>query len=382
MHSNYLIFSACYLPHLGGVEIFTENLAHELCAEGNKVYIVTNKLPGLSDLSVDEYGVTVIRVPCISFLGGRFCLNSFIKSHSLLKEKLGSTEIDGVLINTRFYFLSIFGLIYSKSRGIKPVVLDHGSAYLSFGSPILNLAAKAYEHFITFIGKGFSPDYYGISEKSCEWLRNFSIEAKGIISNSIDATAFSSSSSGRSFREEFQLKSNCLLVAVAGRLIPEKGIAQIIEASSNEELIDRDVVFIIAGDGPMKAEVEKACSSNFIYVGRLNRNDMAALFLDSDLLCLPSRSEGFCTTLLEASACGCPSLTTDVGVASELILNDSYGSIMESGDAAEIVERLKYLDSNRKLLKTQSNNIWERAVGDFSFSKTAQQAENAMNANR
>lgn len=177
------------------------------------------------------------------------------------------------------------------------------------------------------------------------------------------------------------MTSDCLLVSVAGRLIPEKGIAQIIEASSNEELIEQNVVFIIAGDGPMKAEVEKACSSNFIYVGRLNRNDMAALFLDSDLLCLPSRSEGFCTTLLEASACGCPSLTTDVGGASELILNDSYGSIMESGDAAEIVERLKYLDSNRKLLKTQSKNIWERAVGDFSFLKTAQQAENAMNAN-
>ena len=363
------------------MEIFTENLAHELCAEGNKVYIVTNKLPGLSDSSVDEHGVTIIRVPCISFLGGRFCLNSFIKSHSLLKEKLGSTEIDGVLINTRFYFLSIVGLIYSKSRRIKPVVLDHGSAYLSFGSPILNLVAKAYEHFITFIGKGFSPDYYGISEKSCEWLRNFRIEAKGVISNSIDATAFSSSSSGRSFREEFQLTSDCLLVAVAGRLIPEKGIAQIIEASSNEELIEQNVVFVIAGDGPMKAEVENACSSNFIYVGRLNRNDMAALFLDSDLLCLPSRSEGFCTTLLEASACGCPSLTTDVGGASELILNGSYGSIMKSGDAAEIVERLKYLDSNRKLLKTQSKNIWERAVSVFSFSKTAQQAENAMNAN-
>ena len=55
---------------------------------------------------------------------------------------------------------------------------------------------------------------------------------------------------------------------------------------------------------------------------------------------------------------------------------------MESGDADEIVERLKYLDSNRKLLQIQSKNIWERAVSDFSFSKTAQQAENAMNVNR
>ena len=75
-------------------------------------------------------------------------------------------------------------------------------------------------------------------------------------------------------------------------------------------------------------------------------------------------------------------MTTDVGGASELILNDGYGSIMESGDAAEIVERLKYLDSNRKLLQIQSKNIRERAVNDFSFSKTAQQAENAMDVNR
>ncbi|MFR3923757.1 MAG: glycosyltransferase [Collinsella sp.] len=45
-----------------------------------------------------------------------------------------------------------------------------------------------------------------------------------------------------------------------------------------------------------------------ILLGRLSRKDLAALMLQSDACCLPSRSEGFSTVLLEAAACGTPLL--------------------------------------------------------------------------
>ena len=39
---NFLIFSAQYLPHMGGIENFTYNISKELLSRGNKVTVVTN----------------------------------------------------------------------------------------------------------------------------------------------------------------------------------------------------------------------------------------------------------------------------------------------------------------------------------------------------
>ena len=42
MKKHYCIFSAQYLPHMGGVERYTYNLAKKLCEYGNEVTIVTS----------------------------------------------------------------------------------------------------------------------------------------------------------------------------------------------------------------------------------------------------------------------------------------------------------------------------------------------------
>ena len=44
MSHHYAIFSAQYLPHVGGVENFTANLAAQLVREGDQVTVVTSRL--------------------------------------------------------------------------------------------------------------------------------------------------------------------------------------------------------------------------------------------------------------------------------------------------------------------------------------------------
>lgn len=102
-------------------------------------------------------------------------------------------------------------------------------------------------------------------------------------------------------------------MAFVGRLISEKGVRQIIEASRSRELVERGIVFAMAGSGPLEDMVRAAQGTSLCYLGRLSRRDTSALLQESDLLCLPTRSEGFSTTLLEAAACGCPAVVTDVG---------------------------------------------------------------------
>ena len=44
LKKRYCIFSAQYLPHMGGVERYTYNLAKELINQGNEVVVVTSNL--------------------------------------------------------------------------------------------------------------------------------------------------------------------------------------------------------------------------------------------------------------------------------------------------------------------------------------------------
>lgn len=369
------IFSAQYPPHMGGIENFTQNLARALGNRGHAVTVVTNDTNSIGAGWACEDGFDVLRLPCVPLVDGRLPLPKPSRVRRELLKELSAREFDGVLVNARFYPHSLLGMKIARARGLAPLVLDHGSAYLSFSNPLLDPCVRIYEHVMTALGKRYKPRYFGISHKSVEWLRTFGIEAEGVISNSIDAAEFRECASRRDFRAELELDKDDFLVAFVGRLIPEKGISSIIEASRNCELISRRVVFALAGDGPLADEVKAAEGPNLRWVGRLGKNDVSALLQQSDALCLPSRSEGFSTTLLEVGACGCPAVVTDIGGARELIPDEHYGTIIQSREAAAVISALAFVADNRSVLLEQSQNCRRQVDGKFSWDKSALQVE-------
>ena len=319
------IFSALYLPNMGGVERFTDSLAAELAAEGHSVIVVTNNTHGLSNREVLDNGVEVIRFPCKNLIDGRYPVPIKNSCYRSLMADLESRHVDGVLVNTRFYLHSLIGVQFAENKGLRAVVLDHGSAYLTLGSKPLDWVIERYEDGITAWLKSRAVDFYGISKKSVEWLAHFGIEAKGVISNAIDAEAYRAQASGRRFREELGIDQPVLLVSFVGRLVVEKGIRPLLEAMNG--LQNESIHLAVAGEGPLKDEIKACGLPNVHMLGRLDSPDVAALLADSDVLCLPTRSEGFATTLLEAAACGTPCLISNVGGAKELIPSSGYGFV-------------------------------------------------------
>lgn len=369
------IFSAQYPPHMGGIENFTQNLARALGNRGHAVTVVTNDTNSIGAGWDREDNFDVLRLPCVPLVDGRLPLPKPSAVRRELLKELSAREFDGVLVNARFYPHSLLGMKIARARGLAPLVLDHGSAYLSFSNPLLDPCVRIYEHVMTALGKRYKPRYFGISHKSVEWLRTFGIEAEGVISNSIDAAEFRECASRRDFRAELELDKDDFLVAFVGRLIPEKGISAIIEASRTSELSNRHVVFALAGDGPLADEVKAAEGPNLCWMGRLGKDDVSALLQQSDALCLPSRSEGFSTTLLEAGACGCPAVVTDIGGARELIPDEHYGTIIQSREAAAVISALAFVVDNRSVLLEQSQNCRRQVDGKFSWDKSALQVE-------
>lgn len=376
---NIAIFSAQYLPHVGGIESFTNRLAHTLASEGHSVYVITNDTDGFDGVEASS-GVTVIRLPCHPLIGGRFPLPKMSIKRSRLLKFVDSICFDACLINARFYPHSLLGMKFARRQGLTPIVLDHGSAYLTFGNKLLDIFVRAYEHAITWYGRRYGCAYYGISEKSSEWLRTFGISSKGVIPNAIDARGYCASRSGRDFRQELELGDTIPLVAYIGRLIPEKGITTLMNVARSIESRGESVHFVVAGDGPLKREVYQTCG-NVHYVGRLDQPDVAELLCEADCLCLPSRSEGFATCLLEASACGTPAITTDVGGAREVILDESYGIILKELSEDSLLASMHRLASDRDGFFEMGKRCRQRVESHYSWNEAALAFERACGLN-
>lgn len=370
------VFSALYLPSMGGVERFTDSLAAELAAEGHSVIVVTNNTHGLSDSEVLDNGVEVIRLPCKNLINGRYPVPIKNPRYRGLMADLESRQVDGVLVNTRFYLHSLIGVRFAESKGLRAVVLDHGSAYLTLGSKPLDLAIERYEDGITAWLKRRDVDFYGISKKSVEWLSHFGIRAKGVISNAIDVEAYRAQASGRQFRKEFDIDQSTLLVSFVGRLVVEKGVRPLLEAMRC--LQGEDIRLVVAGEGPLRAEIEACGLSNVCLLGRLDGPDVAALLMDSDVLCLPTRSEGFATTLLEAAACGTPSLVPDVGGAKELIPSSEYGFVEDDLAPDAIASILRYCSRETVNLETMGRLSQLRVEKYYSWGYSARLVLDAL----
>lgn len=374
-----VIFSALYKPSIGGVENYTEQMAEALAKLGNSVTIVTHRIDD-SPTYVDDKYASIIRLPSIALLNGRLPIPKKNREFSQLISTIKDSPCDAILINTRFYPLSLIGADIARARGIAPIVLEHGSAHLTLGNKIADTLINLYEHAITSLLKQRKPIFYGVSSASCRWLKHFHIEAKGVLPNAINVDEWLDQASVRNYRNEYPALDNAPIVSFVGRLVPEKGIGPLVEAMSILDDSGCKARLLVAGNGPMRDELEASSGDNVIFLGPLSKADVGALLLQSDLFCLPSRSEGFATSLLEASASGTPALITRVGGVEELIPTEEFGWVLPSAEPTIIADALSRALASSNQLKIKGKNVKFLVEKNYSWASTASKLISAFHA--
>lgn len=139
------------------------------------------------------------------------------------------------------------------------------------------------------------------------------------------------------------------IIVTIGQIGLRKGQDVLARSASQIALQIPDVHFVLIGERSSQkqesVEFEQAIQAAFEHHGlsdRLHwlgqRNDVAALLNDIDLLIHPAKQEPFGRVLLEASACGVPIVATDVGGTSEIIVPGITGLLVPPGDASAIAE--------------------------------------------
>ncbi len=370
------IVSAHYLPHLGGVERYVHNLAKQLSDRGYRVVIITSRLTGMTETEVDQ-GIEIYRLPCYELMNGRLPLVKKNKRFRELVEELNEIDFDTIVINTRFYLLSAWGVWYGRKRRIPMMLVEHGTAHMDLNQPILNFIGEAYEHALTYYIKGKCNEYYGVSQQCIEWLRHFNIPAKGVLYNAINQEDYVESNS--KFRMQKGIPNDAIVISFVGRIIKEKGILKLIQAFQ-KIMIEYDNVFlVIAGDGDLLDRICECQNSRLMVLGKISHKQVISLLHETDIYCLPTDyPEGFPTAVLEAAMCECCVVATEKGGTKELITDESVGCILHNNDVEEIIAVLSNLAENRVVIKEKASKIKELVISKYTWAKTADEYERIM----
>ena len=110
--------------------------------------------------------------------------------------------------------------------------------------------------------------------------------------------------------------------------------------------------FNIIGSGVDRISLKMQATENVTFFGQLNQQELAYKLNTMDLLFLPSRSEGFPKVILEAAACGIPSIVYSDYGAHEWMGNHQNGFVVN--DFIEVVDIVKKLEDDNKLLSNIS----------------------------
>jgi glycosyltransferase involved in cell wall biosynthesis len=205
------IISSLYMPHLGGVEKYSHSLARTLTAD-YEVHVFCMNTESVPSESRDG-DIFIHALPCGGFFKGRLPVPT-PKAIRRTKQIFRETGFNFGIIQTRLYPFNLQAAKILKEYQIPFFLIEHGSAYITFGNRLINLLWEYYERYQTNALKRYCSNFYAVSQASLEWLNHFGIQGKGIIPNSIDPQEFEGIPAG--WRKSVGIPSEAILLTFAG----------------------------------------------------------------------------------------------------------------------------------------------------------------------
>ncbi len=171
-------------------------------------------------------------------------------------------------------------------------------------------------------------------------------------------------------------KKRDLNILCIARLVPEKGVMDLLEAFLKLSEKDKNVHLTFIGDGPLKSDLT---GYKNVFVKKVPYNKIPYELNHADILCLPSKAtrtweEQFGMVLVEAMSSGLPIIATDTGAIPEVCEDCALYS--KSNNPASLRANLEKLLYNEDLRHKMSKISRRRAVRYFDRDKIAVQIEN------
>ncbi len=279
--------------------------------------------------------------------------------------KLIQNEQIDVVMSTLFY-ADVVGALAGRIGGVKAIF-----SWETISAPewLLKRRLWSYKFAVRFCDRVIA-----VSRATARFLK----EKRGVPASKIVVIPYGVDLKKYTTEENFEIRKKLGLnmddrvIGVVGRLHPQKGHIYLIRAAEKIVANFPDVKFVFAGDGDLRAELEKLVltknlGGNFLFLGY--RSDIPDVIKAFDIFALPSLYEGLPNVVLEAMASGKPVVATAVDGTVEAVVDGVTGYLVPVKDTEALSKAIIKLLEDRKLMEQMGKRARERVEKNFSLEK-------------
>jgi glycosyltransferase involved in cell wall biosynthesis len=209
-----------------------------------------------------------------------------------------------------------------------------------------------------------------VAEYCASYLRSKGVSSDKIevIHNGIPDINFNIHETRQKSRRLFNVSDDIIVIGVASRLDPVKGLRYLIEALPAFSKNSRNIHAVIIGEGTEAEYLKKLCvkmnlKDKVSFLGF--RDDIAECMMGFDIFVLPSLAEYHSIGILEAMRAGLPMVVTDVGGNTESVRHEMEALVVPPADSAKLQEALNRLVRNKPLREQLGNAARRRFLSKF-----------------
>ncbi len=346
---NIVQLSAYYPPHLGGVEVVTQEISNELANRGNRVQVITSNIGSKhNDSQFQDTNLIVDKLGSFEFAHTPFMPKLFWRLCKVNKPAIFHLHLSQI-------FLPEVMWTVAKFRKIPYVIHFHLDVDPS--GPLGFLFVLYKKLFWPVLMRGAS-HVIALSPEQVKMVR----ERYGLDENKVSYIPNGVSNKFLKIGERSRTYHKPLRLFYLGRLDKQKHFDRMIEALA---LIKSNVRLDIVGDGEERAKLENLAEqlklTNVTFHGPKTGDDRLQYYKQADVFVLPSDKEGMPLVMFEAMASGLPVIGSDVQGIREHLKN--VGILVPNPSPATFAQAIdKFYDDREKLYPQLSKASKEKAA--------------------
>jgi len=344
-------------PSSGGPTAALYGMANHQCRAGHDVTICTTNRGNPTSRVLNDIEIRAGLDKGVSLHSFETALVSILISRDLrnwLTKHIA--EFDIVHVHGLYRFPSTYAAYRARKEGVPNVIRPHGGLdpYLYSKSARSVALKRLYERWFDLPNLHAAGAIHYTAEEERQRASFLNLRAPSfVVPNGVDWTRFEKLPGRGAFRAAHTL-GDAPLVLFLGRLHSVKGLDLLIPAfdSVRRDIPDAQLVIVGPENDDYGRKVrgwvqERGLTKAVHFIGHLDGADVIQAYVDADVFVLPSYTENFGMTVVEAMVCGLPVVISDqVNIHREVA--ESGGGLVTRCDADEVAQALITLLKDRE----------------------------------
>lgn len=233
---------------------------------------------------------------------------------------------------------------------------------------LVRLALKALDRLIAALTTAPLAD----SQSQINFLETERIAPKGCIRcihqgsiSGVDSQRFSPAAINLlPVRQKHGVPEDDILFVFVGRLTRDKGISELLQAFEQVHKQFPSSSLLVVGPDEEDIQSSAIIHPKIHFAGKTSQPE--AYMASADVFVLPSYREGFGTVVIEAAACGTPTVATNIYGLSDAVVDGETGLLVPARDPNKLAEAMLFLSTHPDKRQLMGEAAQQRALVQFS----------------